>query len=488
MDEIDAQGYWWRPEHASEQLPGRLTWSNEDGVILHLLGTWEPRSSAMQLAFSDAEPLVYPVLHGRLQIDPGSGRDVTLLEALVRGYAGDWPSGSGGDVLHASRGALFGHHISPDDVSNLDRVRFELERLWDWTGHSGFANRNVMRVGESAVDWRAPEPLVADTAEGARVELRMDLRETGGRSPVAHLEEIPYVHVEVAEPADIDSLARAYVKTIRNLVTLATDEPVEIIAEYYSAPSVAERMLDGRGAGRKYLPLERRRIAVTAQRRERERLLYVDMLFRLADAPGGWAELIPRWLSLERELARVLDVYFAYRTAPARFVEGRFLSLVQVLEGYHSRRFRDEVLPEQEHRARVKDVTGAAPETHREWARDALWWANRPTLDDRLRETLESTGALLSELIPDTDAFVKAVKRSRNSYTHVSQESDDRYVLRGGQLFWLAAQVDWMIKLRLLIDLGFEEQQIGELLKRNERFQWAVKLARRELADVAKGA
>lgn len=483
LDDFDSLGYWWTPDEKEARRPGRLTWSADEGVILRLLGSFE--NDGLRFPFArgvvDDHPIVYPAIYGELQSDVGAGRNVTLLNATVDGYSGPWPEGAGGDVIRASSGALVGFHLPTSEADGLDRVRFELERLWEWSRHSGFIDRQTIQFGEFTIDWSIPDPLRATLPDGTAIELHTGFHEIGAQTPAPHVEEVPYIDVAVTDGASIEELSRRYVKPIRDLVTLAVEEPVEVIAEYFSSPSTTAG--SERQSGRRFAQLARRRSKVTARKHDRDHLLRLDMLFDLRDYPGSWNELVRNWLDLQDSLGPALNVYFAYRTSPSTYVEPRFLSLVQVIEGVDSRISGDRVLARGEHRARVDAIVESAPTELQEWVREKLQGANFKTLDSRIRNTFEPVAAILAELIPNPDGYIKAIKCSRNAYTHVSQGRGE-FVLRGGELFWLTERIDWMIKASLLLRLGFPEDAVGELLNRNSRFQWAIRFSRDALAAI----
>ena len=68
------------------------------------------------------------------------------------------------------------------------------------------------------------------------------------------------------------------------------------------------------------------------------------------------------------------------------YMEHRFLSIVQALEGYHRRRFPGQDLTTEQHRARLDAIIGAAPAEHRKWLSEKLAYSNEVSQRKRLRE------------------------------------------------------------------------------------------------------
>lgn len=62
-----------------------------------------------------------------------------------------------------------------------------------------------------------------------------------------------------------------------------------------------------------------------------------------------------------------MSLYFAVMSGRWMFLESRFLNLVQAAEVFHRHNYPNEVVPKATHKARVKQITDAAPDAYRNY-------------------------------------------------------------------------------------------------------------------------
>jgi len=70
---------------------------------------------------------------------------------------------------------------------------------------------------------------------------------------------------------------------------------------------------------------------------------------------------------------------------------------------------------------------------------------------------------------PDIDAFVADFKNARNYYTHYDPDLEKK-AAHGNELFLLTVQLQAILEMSLLRQLGFPCRAIEEILERGRRF------------------
>lgn len=469
MDSFERLGVWWLPDEPDRDVAGVLRWSREEGVRLDLVGRLqEPETSNL---FGREGLPHYSIVHGMLKdkVQRSMDRAVTLLGCQVMRDSGETSLPS--EDVRATI-ALLDHYFTTTEP-RFDHLKLRFDYLWDWAGISGFEHREVdADFTRWSMSWQLPDYLSASGIDNETITLGLGRKENLSIKPIRGLEEFAEIVVEVAEPLTIDELGDQYLRPIQNLLTLGVDYPVQVTSVRLSSPDVLAVTMDGTVRGRDYVHMLRQPGPHTVAPRRYQPYAH-DMLFTLDDYESGWPQLIPTWLQLQDKLELAGDVFFGTRYAPASYLETRFLSIAQAVEGYHRRCFSNEDIPAEEHSRRLEEVLSAILEQHLEWAGSKLKYANEPSYARRIKELIKTTDPLLRQLLGKTSRFARAAVQSRNFYTHLKQESEDA-VARGEDLFWLTEKLSWLLRVRLLLDLGFTHKHCAELLERNRAFRWAV--------------
>ncbi len=438
MDDFECLGQWWLPGAEDAVVGGLLRWSQADGLMLELAGTFGRDTSEF---FAPDRIDEYPIVFGATN-RPGA-KTITLVDCLVvsetHAIAKMIPSGFDYQHLDVLSGALLGTHATRAKEERFSSVSFTVDHLAEWASAPGVA-----------------------TVPEAKISLAIGPAPTGvGDAGTTRNFRIT---VDVAAPLTWAELARRYVAPIQNLVASAVNQPVDV-DRIQLQPPIAP---DEGGRDRPFVTLLRQGRPFTAVPKDRA-LWPHDMLFMLGEAPGGWASLVPKWIELCDEVGDALNLYFANVYAPPAYVEARFLVMIQAIEIYH--RQRNPGVPSDAHKKRMKAIKKGCPE-YWPWLARNLSNSWEPSLKVRLEELVDECEPVFAPLIgADTRAFVRTVVDSRNHYTHWSQPSKPSVARRGAELLWLSHRLSFLFAACLMIELGFDIETCHELMARNRLFQ-----------------
>jgi ApeA N-terminal domain 1 len=197
-----------------------------------------------------------------------------------------------------------------------------------------------------------------------------------------------------------------------------------------------------------------------------------DMLFTLGDLEGTQlAELAQRWFEISDRFGRVADLLFSMRRSTGAYLENKYLSYVQAAELLH--RLNPDLPqvrePASSHSAKVQRVLDAVEgEETRTWLANELRWSNEPRLRRRLRD-LRDRMANAGTMFPNS--FVAQAVDTRNYLTHYGDELKHRSA-QGTRLYYLGELMRFFVQASLLIELGFTDGRLAEILTRNRHFGW----------------
>jgi len=179
----------------------------------------------------------------------------------------------------------------------------------------------------------------------------------------------------------------------------------------------------------------------------------------------SWPKVLGRWATIRDELHSVLALYSAATMELTLHAELRFLALAQALETYHRTRFKETVLPRDQHRERKRRVLAALAPADRDWVTPALAWSNELTLRQRLQRLYEKVPRPLVDHLPQIGTLVQEIADTRNYLTHFGERKPD--VLSGFRLSETTDNMRHVLQYLLLLELGFSENDATGIAHRS---------------------
>ncbi len=193
-----------------------------------------------------------------------------------------------------------------------------------------------------------------------------------------------------------------------------------------------------------------------------------DMVFMFGDMGERPSEIVANFISKEALLKPVYDLYFAMLFSSRSYLEPRFLGLMQALEVYHRRTMDNEELPKAEHKNRKRAILNAVPAQYKRWLEHKLQYSNELDLKTRLTRLLDQVADVVSDFIPDKDAFATKVSKTRNYLTHFNPALKS-HAATGEELYYLTEKVRLLLEICLFMELGFDPELVKELTLRKRQ-------------------
>jgi len=130
---------------------------------------------------------------------------------------------------------------------------------------------------------------------------------------------------------------------------------------------------------------------------------------------------------------------------------------------------KNEMLSENEHEERLKDIIEKTPEKHRDWLEKQLVYSNEPTARKRLKEILSENKEFWGLNNKEQQIIVKDIINTRNFYTHFDKNLEKK-AKKGVERFVLTELLKWLLLILFLKEIGFTEVKIKSILTRNNTF------------------
>jgi hypothetical protein len=199
-----------------------------------------------------------------------------------------------------------------------------------------------------------------------------------------------------------------------------------------------------------------------------------ELIFDFPQIRDRFADVLARWIGLQVPYEPVLGLFFGTLYQQASYREQRFLQYAQAIETYDRlKRPTATIRDKDEHKALINDVIDAVPEEYRKWLKSELAWSNDLKLAHRIEHVLGGCPNVGARIVgaEDVDAFVKAVKWTRNYYTHYDPRGKAKAATEGKDMHRLTVQLRAVLETAFLLELGFDCDEIEAGLDRARRFE-----------------
>lgn len=433
------KGLWWLPSDESEKLSGTLTVTKGDAA-LELIGHF-----GYELLSETETEKTYSLSLARQPRIVGlstSGKPITLEGHQAANHTTSFPGLS--TATYKREVALIGKQFAEGEQIGFDEISIRASDLNAWTQVSGFDTKVGMEKHEAKdyyifsnveIRFDAPDDIEIPLAQGERAFIRFSAPSKGigrGTDHVALTQEAA-LHLRFAKRAGLEQIFDR-VGEIRNFLSLAVGRPVAILSVTgYQDDYVRERAKTPLPIGLLW------EIPHNPDPPTRARHPW-EMLFTLSEATPDISTVMKNWRAKQAGLKPVFNLFFGMRYHPSMYLDVKFLAYAQAVETYDYRRRQK---PGKKTLAqRTADVLGQCR-----------------TVSKRIVGTESS----------DQESFIEEFKTSRNYYTHYNPRLEKK-AARGTALLLLSIQLQAIIEMCLLRELGFTCRAIDKILERVRRY------------------
>jgi hypothetical protein len=440
-------------------------------------------------------------MHGRLSISPvgkcqlelmgefGSlvdrldedNKDLSTIHGLVAGgpvtlYDCFWRNGNIGFGT-VSRASLHVHEVfrganlPPEAELRLAKLEAVVDGLDDWlqiTGiEAGFELDEAHKVRSAHIRY-TPQPKIEWTVPGLHVSIDFAWTAPGGGS----LTEAKITHqaglvVTPEAPLPLEELRQQLYRVV-NFFSFATDQTLSV--DSLTAFSPQATVQTPKGDEMLAMPVFYESTTAPSQANVRRD----TWLFSFKDVSDRMQRMLTRWLAHHEEVAPAFNLFFAVRSGRHTYLESAFLSIAQSLETLHDRTSGRTQMPPAEFEALQQRILQSCPDADRDWLKEELRYANKPTLRSRLRSMLEPFESVFGPTKARNE-LVTQVVNTRNYYTHYDPALAE-LAARGAALLPLKEKLLALFQLQLLTMLEIDPEQIQRLIKSNRRLRYRLGL------------
>lgn len=453
QDSFSHDGYWWLPTNPEEQIGGTLTFSQEEGASLQLLGIFGGIHGLMK----DRNERV--TIHGVTK----NGKQITLFDAFVKSSQMNAP----GIMNEQYRPHLvcIGQHMASQADQIFDKSFCRFERLEEWLVASPFEQEwefEPLKLN-LRVDKGQSEEL---TAFGTYKIGRSSNLHTGGSGQTEFTVKVQsFLYCETSEPQALAEHFRVATR-LQELASLCT-------GHFLPLTHLRLRVHGSETKGRS--PKE---VEVFAQMQHPEagsRPKHEHPLFAVRELLSANDRAIENWFKQYETLSPAINLFFAVTGERQMFVNVRFLLAIQALEVFHRRTTPGTLMPKGEFKKLRKRLVDAIPTDIEpnmvEKLKGAYSFANEPSLMQRLEAMIATVNDDFGEVVPGlTGPFARKVVDTRNYNTHFTGKLESK-AMDGGDMYWATRRIVMLLTYLFLKNVGVMAPAFRIALERHREFE-----------------
>lgn len=472
MKSFEYRGLWWPAGEESRKETGILSYSDEEGIRLSIIGALLSFDDKRQSSASTTET-IYGV---SLDDECITLQDCTLYQAVVRS------SGIQTQEFSCELAYIGGYHLRSGkrDTVVVSSIIFSLNYLSRWLNIMGLSYKSTIDPIESSstqgasIGFTLPDPIEISLSD-ATISIQLLYGFEPGQDH-STLRQHSIIQITSENPLPLDTWLLQFVEPIQDLLTFATGHANAITdLNVFVSKSMVNVEPDqpyheGRPFQVIFQPVVKE--AIDAQRFDPQ-----QKLFFYTDVKEQVGEIFRRWLALQNDphketLRTVCSLFLNTSYHQDRmFLDTQFLNITQSAELYHRTQYHETLLSKSDFKEFRDSVSQCVPEKYRIWFDEQVRFSNDATLTQRLTHLFDSSSDVMNKLFADRDSFVQKVKNTRNYFTHYSPDIKAKAATDVELLVLTRALYIMMLRL-VLMELGFSAEQCVNILTNNRLFQY----------------
>ena len=457
-EEFKRSGAFWLPSTPQNQIHGMLSILDGGNVKLELTQSLDP-SIQGQFGYTDLNSLNRILGHvekdGPVMID----RSYRIEQKHNFAHGGYMVS----NVIWAKR--VFMSFAHAEDVSpRFNTCSFSIEGIDEWVGITGIEVDHRPEGRALTISYDKPTDISLNLQNG--MQLLITFTSTFPGFPIAKRAEVSqktYFRLISPDPYELDTFISVAQKVTAFLCFVMNEI---VCLDRMSVTSDSHRQEIGDGHT---VPIPVNIYCSSWPYSNNEPAVNeLDILFKYKDIQSRAESMINKWIINYEQIAPALNLYFLTKAGTIPSWNTQFLTLVQALEAFHRRTSDEKHMDENEFKEIRKVLVDKCPKKERSWFADKLNHANELTLRNRLERMTDPFSKFMGR---DNKAqLIDKIVKTRNYLTHYSSDLESE-AAKGEVLQFLCSKMNALFRLHFLKLIGFDEQEIDEVVDKCPYFK-----------------
>lgn len=444
--EYKKTGYFWLPEQEDTKIPGVLSIVDGGDAELEIIGHFNGTKS-----LNDDEN--FNRIIGFVEDDGLITLDNCFYTLKNVSFGGISKS----KILVNK--VLCGAKWDKDEPITFNTFSFSIDCLDEWVGISGIAVDSDHTGRTTTITYTPPEKISFLLNNGMTLEVCFAYTLPGFPNlKEAKITQAAYFRLESKELCELNDFISIASK-ITTLVCFAMDEIVSIKNVSATSSEIQSNINDNR----KYSPSIKIYYPSTTYVEKVPNKNWHKMIFTFGVIQENAQDVFNKWLDAYEYLSPAMNLYFSTKINAQKYLDGKFLALVQGLETYHRRTNKDTLMDPDLFQQIVTDIIKECPEEHIPWLEGRLMHGNELNLGKRLKSIIEPFKEIFGNS-KERSKLLRNIVNTRNYLTHYSESLEDDAV-NGVDLWNICEKIEVIFNLNFLQVIGFTDEEIKSVLQ-----------------------
>lgn len=455
---IEKSGYFWLPDNSANKLPGILRISEMGQSTLEVVGIFGDIQNALNSKNINLNRVAGVIENGDL---------ITLDQCFYKNRRVSFDGLSKSNIY--AKFALIGVGYEEDEAVTFSKVSFSVEGLDEWLSISGLRVEHNWSDKSASIHFALPEKIVLHLPDG--IEMAFTFSWIPPIAPTvieAKITQKAYITLASESLRPIEDFL-AIVFKLNNFLCFATDETVSLDSVTGFSHEIIRDI--GKGETRE-VPIEIYYESIPDSKMK-PKVQRHNMLFSYEHVANDLERMLANWFANYETSAPAFNLYFASKSGAHKYLDGKFLSLVQGIETLHRRNSQETLMPESEFNDLVTTISKACPNDKQDWLNEKLQYANELSLRQRIKQMIEPFQHLYGSP-KECQSFVGKVVATRNYLTHYDSRLAKQSA-NGEELWKLCMKLEALFQLHFLRLIGLDGKTIDNIVEKNHALRNKLK-------------
>jgi hypothetical protein len=446
---ISFKGVWFLPIDPNKKVAGILSFNQEDGAELELIGQLS--------SILDFNEIHSPEIILGISTD---GKLITLYKNYEYFKSKSIPGF--GISKYNTQFILIGSHFENEKDLFFNSLIVDFSYLNEWVNQIGFENiESNFEKNTSDIRYKKPQNIEFKISEHLNGSFEFSFN-----APMhnfihsAVVNQITYLRLNSLSGMTFFEIMDA-MWHFNNFLVLGVYEDVYPFSVLLTNSDNFEEL-----NGVKYFTETKVYYKIKSARNNNIRKHQNNFLFTYTHLNQNFELIIQNWFK-NKEKLNTISVSLIENLLNNKFNENSFLDIIRALETYHRRFKKNELDSKENYSLKLQNILDSIPKEYYEWLKGLLAFSNEPSLGERLKNIFEllSESKVINTIINPHEVILNT-KNSRNYYTHFSVKLKNK-ALEGVELYRLTEKLQIVLFYLILNEIGFEISQIDKMLEAN---------------------
>lgn len=443
-EEYKKSGYFWLPENPDRKIPGTLTISNGGKIELEVVGLFDERFEALN---GDDNLLLNRII-GHIE------KDGLVTLDNCRYTQKNFSFGGISKSLIYAKLLLSGVEYEINEVVTFNTLSFSVDCIDAWIGVSGLEIVTDYARQTATINYTHPSNFSYSLNNGMTLEIcfvcTLPNPSNFTNAQITQRAYFKLISEELRSLSDFTKIAYL----ITNLLNFAIDTTVSL--KNISATS-SEILFDSQPA-----PISIYYESISFPEKE-PNVNWHQMLFTFQTIKDNAESIFNNWINAYDSLAPAFGLYFSTKIGAQKYLDGKFLALIQGLETYHRRTSSETLMDSSEFTELVNSILKHCPSEKLPWLEGRLMHGNEINLGKRIKKIIEP----FKEHIGNSSERSKIIRKivdTRNYLTHFSEALKPE-AARGRDLLILCVKMEAIFQLHIMKIIGLTDEEVSNVVE-----------------------